>query len=251
MSQEKVNTLIQILSSSFYISRHVGQELSIREIAVDLYKLTGLHEMEQEEYLLEFDGYGFEELEDRVFKNRRKKLEETRDRLVESVESVSPEPIKNPDATDKNDSFYKVDKEINGVDDPIVKKWHREFESLGGNSCYVFDQQGFDEIKSKLKKIARYQIKLNAIDKVIEEASLKGKYEFYKEFDSVPDACRYYDKKLGDRVTGERIKNKIRDSARIIEEGEEVSWEKINNRINSWVRYENGKPTRKKEIPKK
>lgn len=249
MSQREVNTLIQILCSSFYISRYVDQELPIKELAIDLYKLIGTYGKEAEETLQEFDGYTFEDVEAAIFKSRRNKLKKKLDSLVEKLEFESPEPIRSQNGSGKNSSIYKKADRLNADTHRIIQKWYSEFKALGGSTCYKFEQEEFDEIKKKLKHIARYQIKLKAMDQVAEEASLEGKYKFYKEFESVPDACSYYEKKLGDKVSRDLLKAQIKDKARIIEDGQEVSWKKINGRINSWVDYENDKPNKKKVIP--
>ncbi|MDZ7720335.1 MAG: hypothetical protein U5K72_16080 [Balneolaceae bacterium] len=83
-----------------------------------------------------------------------------------------------------------------------------------------------------------------------EEIELEGVFNLKQPFESVPDACHYYENELGDQLTRKILKDRIKKYSTIHENGEKLDWEVINKRINSWVDHESSKPNRQK-IPHK
>ena len=66
----------------------------------------------------------------------------------------------------------------------------------------------------------------------------------------IRDSCRFYEKELGEDITRDALKSQIKKFAVFSESGEELEWEVVDKRINSWVDHENSKPNRQK-IPHK
>ena len=132
-----------------------------------------------------------------------------------------------------------------------MQKWYKKYTDLGGKHCFQFHQNEIIENSEKLKKIGLYQIKINAIEKVIDEVSLEGYYSFYRHFDSVPEACRYIMGQDGKDFNREELKKQIAKYFRICENGVPISdWSIINARINSWWYHEENKYNRGKTAVK-
>lgn len=72
------------------------------------------------------------------------------------------------------------------------------------------------------------------MEKIIDEVSLERSYIFYREFGSVPDACRYYMGQDGKGYNREKLKEQIGKYTRISEKGDPtLDWPIVNARINS------------------
>ncbi|HEX6982426.1 MAG TPA: hypothetical protein VF181_06675 [Balneolaceae bacterium] len=248
--QKDAKDLLSILCSSFYISLYPDQELSISELAVDLHKLQGLYQDELDKALEEFDGYSTDDIEKAQFLNRQNRLRKKLENLTDEFKRNAPKPIKKPKA-ESDKPGYEIDEGINSkTENPFIKKWYSRISSLGGDSCYKFNEDDLISAQKELEEISRYKIKLDAMKQVAEEASLQGSYAFYKDFKKVSDACNYYARELGEGLSRKLLKEKIRRYGRITENGEEITdWSVINKRINSWTEYE-GNRYNKEEIPK-
>ena len=107
-----------------------------------------------------------------------------------------------------------------------------------------------EQLRTPLYKLGKSLTKKNIIDTVLEEIELDGQFTLKQEFESIPDACQFYEKELKTALTREKLKAQIKKFAVFYENGEELEWGLINKRINSWVDHENSKPN-KQNIPHK
>lgn len=239
--EEQANTLIRILCSSFYISHYANQELSIPDLAIDYKRLRGSFHQEMDEALFEFDGTSIEEVENPLFKKRLDRIDSKISDLLDQFMENAPEPIKRKASSDEELKYVEEDS-VSVEENPIVEKWLKKFSYMGGNHCYQFEPDDLKNAKRELLDIAKYQIKIEAMEHVADEASLEGKYNFYKEFESVPNACMYFKRQLGEEYTRDLVKQKIKAHARIFENGDTLDdWSTINTRINSWAHHEKNK----------
>lgn len=242
MAKQQTNNLIQILFSSFFISHFTGEDLSITDLAVDLTKLDGSYQNMMDGALEEFDGKRFEEAEGSLFKRRLELIENKIDDLVEELKIDIPEPTKVKEAPEATLSYVEDPSIKDNQQNPIVAKWMNRFASMGGNIPFKFDSDDLNNIKKKLFEIAKLQIKYLAMKQVKDEAALEGVFQFHKDFQSVPDACKYYRKQLGDKFSRKLLKEKIKRYAHIYEDSKVLeNWSTINKRINSWVQHEENK----------
>lgn len=240
MAKQQANNLIKILCSSFFISHFADEELSVTDLAVDLTKLNGSYQNIMDEALQEFNGMDIEDVEATLFQTRSNRIESKIPNLVDEFRDNAPEPIKESNG---DRLIYVEDCSINDKKETsIIGKWLNRFSSIGGNKCFKFQAEELNDAKKKLLEIARYQIKLEAMRQVSDEAALEGSFQFYKDFKSVPDACKYYRKQLGSKFSRKRLKQKIKRYAHIYEDGEVLKdWSTINGRINSWWHHEENK----------
>jgi len=243
MSNQKINALTQIFFSSFYVSSFSNQKFSIPDVAIDLTKLSGSYEDQLNTSLQEFDGIRYEDVEDSIFQGRYRRIENKILRLTDKFKV--PIPIKRKVSTDDNiEKFVYVEgKSMDKIsDDSIIGRWLHKLNPTGGKQYFKFESDDLKEAKKKLLEISRHQIKLIAMDQVADEAALKDSYQFHKDFNSVPDACKHFKKKLGDEYTRDLLKEKIKTYAQIYEDGDILDdWSTINARINAWARHEENK----------
>jgi len=241
MTKQQGNNLIKILCSSLWISHSINKELSVPDLAVDYKKLRGSFHQEMDEALREFDETSMKEVEESPFKPRLSNIDNKISKLSDQFRTNAPKPIKR-ESPSKGESKYVEIHDINVEEHPIIKKWFKKFTFMGGNHCYQFESDDLNTPKRKLSKIASYQIKYDAMQQVEDEASLNGQYHFQKEFQKVPDACKYFRKKLGDQYTRDLLKEKIKNRALIYENGDILEdWSTINRRINAWLHHEKNK----------
>ncbi|WP_237854889.1 hypothetical protein [Rhodohalobacter sulfatireducens] len=196
------------------------------------------------QYLSDYDGFGKEQVEE---------LEKNKKRLIKIIE-----------------------KNLKVLDDykPMIENHSRKEISLSEisseklkNFCISFNRSTARSnlnivrfincepnvvapLNAPLNKIGKAHIKLNIIETVIEDIELEGSFSLKQEFDTVPDACRYYEKELGEEITRDRLKSQIKKFAVFYENGEKVEWSTINGRINTWV-HDEGKKPNKQKIPHK
>jgi hypothetical protein len=247
-SDDKLQALMLIqIYCSFYRSIHyVYNNFSLKKLSVDLYKILGSYNNQREKSLKEFDGYNYEKISSDEFDRYKNRITDKLDRFIEEIKSDIPLPRKDKSENDKNP--YEIDEIFKEyIEHEIVEKWYNKYDRV----CYNFQSKDLQEVLNKVKEVGKYKIKDDAMQEVVDTAALEGIYKFYKKFNSIPDACRYYEGKLGKNVTRAAIKKKIKDKTRIVEDGEELkNWSTINNKINNWVRYENKKPNKTNPIPK-
>lgn len=240
--------LAQILNSSFFISRYANQELSIPAISLDLYKIEEVYENEWEKNLVEFDGYGLEEIESKAFQMRHHKLKEKLGNLLTSYRYDASQPIIKK--LDENKIEYRIaDNFTQKIEHPITEKWYKKYTQMGGNKCFEFQEKDLEESRKRLIEIARYNIKLEAMQHISDEIYLEGTYHYSQKFDTVADACRWLSSKI-EKPTREKYLNEIRSDRIIIEKnGKELTNpDTLYNHTYSWWQnqVEQGD-----EIPKK
>lgn len=241
--------LVQIYSSSFYMSHSLKNKFDAQELSVDLYKVFGLYEARFNESLKEFDGYTSEDVVEKKFKDRHSVISKKLENLIGHL-SV-PKPIRNTSENDNEPYYLDKDFETQSKSE-VIGKWFERYLSIYGRTCYEFKSEDLENVLYKVKEIGRYKIKKEAMEEVADVSALEGSYEFHIKFKNVPTACRYYEEELGQDGTRKAIKEKIKAHAQIMEKGEELKdWSTINARINSWAHKENEKPNRTNPIPKK
>jgi len=248
---KEVSDLLTILCSSFYISKHPDEKLSISKASIDLHKITQSFQDEKEKALQTYDNFDTNDIEDPKFIRRLEHLENKQSELERLFILKVPFPVlkKNPAP---GEGRFQINEQLTGnITHPIVQEWYEKYTDLGGNHCFLFCQNEIIESSEKLKKIGLYQIRINAMVEVIDEVSLEGSYSFYRNFDSVPDACRYFMGQVGKDYNREELKEKIGKYVQICENGVPISdWSIINARINSWWYHEENKYNRGKTAVK-
>jgi len=244
---KEVTDLLTIICSSFYISKYSDQKLSISKASIDLHKITQSYQDEKDKALQSFDNFVIDNIEDPKFIRRLDRLVNKKREYETLFLLKNPFPLlkKNPVP---GETQLQINEQFAGsITHPIVQKWYEKYTDLGGKHCYLFSQNEIFESIEKLKKIGLYQIKINAMEQVIDEVSLEESYSFYRNFDSVPEACRYLMGQDGNAFNRVELKKQMAKYVRICEKGVPISdWSIINARINSWWHHEENKYNRGK-----
>lgn len=241
MTKEIID-LLTILSSSYHISKHPDQKLSITAASIDLHKLIQSYQDEEDKALQSLDNFDIDDIEDPKFSRRLDRLKNKRMEYERIFNLKVPFPLLKENLG-KGEGRFQTDEQFpNDITHPIVAKWYDRYVDLGGKDCLLFKKDEIFNSILKLKKIGQYEIRINAMEMVIDEVSLEGIYTFYREFGSVPDACRYYMGQDGKDYNREKLKEQIGKYARISEKGDPIlDWSIINARINSWWYHEENK----------
>jgi hypothetical protein len=241
MTKEIID-LLTILSSSNYISTYSGQNLSISEASIDLHKLMKSYQDERDKVLQSFDSFDIDDIEDPKFLRRLDRSKKKRYEYQNIFNLKVPFPLLEANPAHGEGRFQVDEQFADKIAHPIVAKWYDKYLDFGGKNCFLFKKDELFNSMFKLKKVGQYEIRINAMEKVIDEVSLEGSYTFYREFDSVPDACRYYMGQNGKDYNREKLKEQIGKYARISEKGDPIlDWSVINARINSWWYHEENK----------
>jgi hypothetical protein len=233
--------LVQIYCSFYRSSHYVYNSFSLKELSIDVHKLLGSYNNQREDNLREFDNCSSETTTSKKFRQRKNDILGKLDRLIDEINVTIPLP--RMDESKNIEKPYEIDDNFKfRIESELVEKWYGKY----GRECYNFQYDDLHQVLIKVKEAGRYEIKDGAMQHVAEVTLLEGTFQYYKEFKSVPEACRYYDKILGDKVTRAAIKKKIETHVRIIENGEELKWKVINKRVNAWVDYESKRYNRDK-----
>lgn len=209
-------------------------------------------------YKKEFDGLDIAEMKDKGFYRRLENLTKKENELEEALDNKLP-IVNWKDVSKQNKPLVKL---YGTYTLPAGDEYSEELitfiHSLKQYFGYSTEQDlpiiNFPDSSAKalhgsLIELGKIAIKIKAMKEVEEEIDLKGTYQYYQRFESVPATCEYFTKKLGESVTRELLKNKIKEYARIYDEDLPVEdWGTINKRINSWVSHE-GEKYNKKPIP--
>jgi len=244
---KEVTDLLTIICSSFHISKHPDQKLSIPKASIDLHKITQIYQEEKDKALQPFDNFTIDDIEDPKFIRRMDRLKNKQSEYERIFLFHIPFPSINKNPA-PGEGQFQIDEQFTGnITHPIVQKWYEKYTDLGGKHCFKFCQDEIIKNSEKLKKIGLYQIKVNAMEKVIDEVSLEGSYSFYRNFGSVPEACRYLMGQDGNDFNRVELKKQMAKYVRICEKGVPISdWSIINARINSWWHHEKNKYNRGK-----
>jgi hypothetical protein len=233
--------LVQIYCSFNRSSSYLFNSFSLKELSVDVHKILGSYSDCRKENLEEFDGYSFEMTEEDGFKQKRKGINEKLKRLIREISNFVPTPIK--DKSDEIEKPYEIDDNFKSrIENELVEKWYDKY----GRGCYNFQFEDLQEVLNKVKEAGKFKIMDNARQHVIEETLSKDTYDFYGEFynifKNVPEACRHYADRLGDDLSIELLKERIRNETTIYDkEGNPHDWDTINIKINTWKNDEKKK----------
>ncbi len=245
MNTEELKKLIlDLICTSRVESGFVFGRPSYEEAATIYTELNDDIEDLKYQYFSEYDGYGKEQI---------KQLESDRKRLNRIVENNLKELDEyKPEVADQIHNEIEISK----ISSEKLQKFCISFNrstTRSNHDTVRYINCGKDTVaplRILLNKLGKARTKLNAIDTVLEDIELDERYNLRQEFESVPDACRFYEKELKNTVTREALKSQIKKFAVFYENGEEVVWSTINIRINAWVNDEGKKPN-KQEIPHK
>lgn len=236
---KKVKLLIDLICTSKLESNFEGKRPSFEHAAYVFADVNDFVSGKEYQYLKEFDGYDSDNIES--LQRSQESVQKIIDQKVEKLENFKPEI--------KNQTRYRI--RINDVNSEMFKSYCKAYNKSISKShrkslnVIDFPAEVTFSIKKPLIDLAKALIKLDVIETVLEEIELEGKFNFKKEFKSVPDACRFYEKESGLEVTRDNLKDWLKNCVIIQEEGEEIPWDVINKRINAWVDHENKKPNRK------
>jgi len=250
MLTQQLKNLLTVLCSSYSISRfhNEGKDIaSIANLATDMMRLEDSYEKSWNERLKEFDGYTIEQVDTSAFQRRLQTLKDKWDEQAQHIKRTIPTPLVNESDDEEvnelitNDEFYKQ------IDTEIVQKWYTNFRERGGKKCFQFNHSDLQELYAPLKKLAMYTITYNAMEKVADITALEGQYRYSTTFKSVPDACRWLDKKY-DQISFKKILADIKSRKITIKENDTTitDSDKLYKRTYSWYRNQNDKGA---EIP--
>lgn len=234
--------VLDLIYSSKIESGFVNGRPSFKKAAMIYAELDNHIENLKYQYISEYDGFGKEKVKE--IEKDQKRLKKIIDKNIKVLDDYNP-PIENINHKEIN---------LSKIFSKKLKKFCISFNrsTARGYSNVVRYVQCKPSIvaplEAPLKKIGKACIKLNIIETVLEDTELEGSFSLKQEFDTVTDACRYYEKELGEEITRDRLKSQIKKFAIFFENGEEVEWAALNKRIDSWVRYENKKPNKKTHI---
>lgn len=234
--------VLDLICSSKVESGFVCGRPSYKEAAMIYAELDNDIEDLKYQYLSEFDGFGKEQIEE---------LDKNQNRLIKIIEK-NLKVLEDYKPIIGDHTYDEID--LSKIFSKKLKKFCISFNRSTGRrhlNVVQYVQCNPDivaPLDAPLKKIGKACIKLKIIETVLEDIELEGSFNLIQEFETVPDACRFYEKKLGEEITKNRLKSQIKKFAVFFENGEEVEWAALNKRIDSWVRYENKKPNKKTHI---
>ena len=243
MENEKLEKLIlDLICTSKLESNFDGKRPSLNQAAIIYAEAKDIFSEKKYQYLKNFDGFVSKNLEElnRSLLMTKKIIKQNSEKL----ENFKPEV--------KHLTYYRI--RIENLNSPKFQSYCKAYNnSISKNhrkSVNVIDipAEFTTSIEKPLLTLAKATIKLDVIKTVIEEIELEEKFTLKKEFESVPDACRFFENESGQNLTREKLKNWFKKYVLISQNGEELEWEIINKRINAWVDHENNKPN-KKTIP--
>lgn len=245
MNKETQKKLIlDLICSGKVESGFVNGRPSYKEAAIIYAELDNDIEDLNYQYLSEYDGFGKEQIEE---------LDKDKKRLIKIIEK-NLKALEDYKPVFKNDSRKEIS--LSEISSEKLKKFCISFNrstARGHLNVVRYIQCNpyiVAPLKASLNKAGKACIKLNLIETVLEDIELEGSFRLKQKFETVPDACRFYEKELEEDVTRDALKSQIKKFAIFSESGGELEWEVVDKRINSWVDHENSKPNRQK-IPHK
>jgi hypothetical protein len=243
MENEKLEKLIlDLICTSKLESNFDGKRPSLNQAAIIYAETKDIFSEKKYQYLKNFDGFDSTNLEE-----LKRSLLSTKNiikRNSEKLENFKPDV--------EQLTYYRIRIEnLNSLKfQSYCKAYNNSISKNHRRSVNVIDipAEVTSSIKKPLLTLAKAIIKSDVIKTVIEEIELEEKFTLRKEFESIPDACRFFESESGQNLTREKLKNWFKKYVLISQNGEELEWEIINKRINAWVDHENNKPN-KKTIP--
>lgn len=236
--------ILDLICSSKVESSFVNGRPSNKEAATIYVELDDDIEDLNYQYLSEYDGFGKEQVEE--LEKDQKRLTKIIEKNLKVLDGYNPRI--------ENLSHKEID--LSAISSKKLKKFCISFNrstARGHLNVVRYIKCNPDivaPLKAPLNKVGKACIKLNLIETVLEDIELEGSFRLKQEFETVPDACRFYEKELGEDVTRDALKSQIKKFAVFSDSGKELEWEVVDKRINSWVDHENSKPNRQK-IPHK
>lgn len=253
--QKLISDLVNTSRAYSGISRNRPSLLDAAVICVEIEDSNGKLE---NSYKKEFDGLDITEMEDKGFDRRLKSLVKKENELEQALDNKLP-VVKGKDDSKKNMPLDKlfgtytlpVGEEFSEVLITFIHSLKRYFGYSTGQNLPIIDfpDSSAKALHSLLIELGKIAIKIRAMKEVKDDIDLHGQFNYYVRFEGVPEACEYFAKKLGESVTRELLKDKIKEYARIYDNESLIQdWKVINKRINSWVSHESEKYN-KKSIP--
>ena len=243
-TEEFKKLILNLICTSKVESRFVFGRPSYEEAATIYTELNDDIQDLKYQYLSEYDGYGKEQI--KLLESDRKRLKRIIENNLKEIDEYKP----------KVADHIHNEIEISKISSEKLQKFCITFNrstTKSNHDTVRYINCSMDTVaplRILLNKLGKARTKLNTIDKVLEDIELDGRYNLRQEFNSVPDACRFYEKELENAVTREDLKSQIKKFAVFYEIGEELEWGIVDKRINSWVDHENSKPNKQK-IPHK
>lgn len=255
----KIQKLISdLVNTSGAYSGILRLKPSLRDAAIIYVKMGDSNKKFENSYKIEFDGLDISTMKNIRFNKRLKNLSKKVDDLEEELSNKLPvfemeDDSKKDMPLDKIYGTYKPPGEDNHPEVlmTFIHSLNRYFGYSPENELSIinFPESSAKALHTSLIELGKISIKLRVMNEVEDEIDLNGVYNFYLNFESVPAACEYFTNELGESVTRELLKEKIKEVARVHDEGLLIEdWSIINKRINSWVSYE-GEKYNKEPIP--
>lgn len=236
MKQQKI--LLDLICTSRNVSGYSDSLPSLPQAAVMFTKLEGTHDEIEMENKKAFDGIDESGISDPGFEKKKETLQQITDRQEHIIENNIP--------ANKNYASYSIT--LDQIKSDALRAFCLTFNHYSGSkqvreiTLTDFPDQTISSLMEPLTLLGTALIKLEVLRHIEEEVAFRGSYLFYKRFDSVPDACRYYSDQFADTCTRKLLKERVKTYARIYDDGKELTdWSLINTRINAWWHHEENK----------
>lgn len=248
MSKKQKNELINILFTSKGITTRVGDDLPYSKLAVHFLQLEGTYSEIKRKFREKYKGLSEEEALSDFFEKKKKKMvgliSDHRSELLLSIPSSS-----------ESDEEKKVGFELSGTTErkSVIERFYSQSQANPGDkvTLRIIPEEYFPKVEYEIKKLGKAALQYKILCEAEEVAVLNGNYKGFEDFETVPKACERYvnDICLNFDIHSKKhikdLKNWIKESVFIIE-NEEIfyDWNTINDRINSWISHQRGKPNK-------
>ena len=239
---ENKQLLLDFVCTSKNVSGFSGKRPSLSHAAILYAKIEGLHDGIVTHIKQKHEGKD----EDFITGSKLKKRQEKLKNLIKRLESEAYKQIP------VNKGYEEYEKILTDIGDEDLQNYGRTLnrycyeEEKKSVTLIDFSDESRGDLIESLIKLSKPALKLETLAHIEEEILLYDVYHYYDRFERVPDACRYYAEELGEDFDFDVLKEKIRDKARIMDDGKILDeWDVIAKRIHSWKQHEKKKPNRK------
>ena len=243
--KEQIQILLNVFYTSESISRFIGDELPYCDLAIQFLKIDGKYSEIKSGYRMKFKGFTEKSIETKLLDTRKKSVLSLINALKSKLRFAAPRHS-NKDEEKSTTFNLKGTKEWQ----EILSKFHSQcHKSIGQEvSLKIIPRELVPKLANTLLKLGKAVLQLEILMEVQEKVILNGIYEGIEEFETVPEACRSYQREKSKDFDIENLddirslKEWFKEFIVVIEDGEPLHYgHTINSRINAWVNHERNK----------
>lgn len=243
--KEQIQILLSVFYTSESISRFIGDELPYSDLAIEYLKIEGKYSEIKKDYRKQFKGFTENSIETKLLDNKKKSISDLINSLKSELRFTFPKH--STKGEEKSTKFnLKGTKEWQ----EILLIFHSQCRKNVGEEVFLktIPKEQIPKLANSLLKLGKAELQLEVLMEVREKIILNGIYKGIEEFETVPEACRSYQKDKSKDFDVEKLddikslKEWFKECVEIIEDGDRLyDRYTINTRINSWVNHEKNK----------